>query len=469
MSVDTQKYISAFDLFTVGVGPSSSHTVGPMRAAVHFSERLADLPDLAVVDVKVDLYGSLAATGDGHGTLSAVKLGLEGIRPETALPADMDRRLERIQRTGTITLASGTVIPATSNFITMHPFTTLERHTNAVRFSAFDANEHVLLTDLYFSVGGGFIEREGASDVGGGGDDMRVPYPYQSGHDLLALCATTGKAIWQVAAENEEAMMGVEEVRSKLLEIVRVMQESAETGLQRMGELPGGLRVARRAAAFHSSLQSQDPDRRPEHWQDWINVIALAVNEENASGGRVVTAPTNGASGIIPAVLDHALTYIPGLREANAQVRDEACVRFLLTAAAVGSLFKMNASISGAEVGCQGEVGSASSMAAAGLAELLGGSPEQVENAAEIAMEHSLGLTCDPIGGLVQIPCIERNAIAASKAVNAAHLALRGNGIHHVSLDAVILTLRRTGEDMNSKYKETSRGGLAITVNVPNC
>ncbi|MDN3477114.1 L-serine ammonia-lyase [Curtobacterium sp. APC 4022] len=460
--------VSVFDLFSIGVGPSSSHTVGPMRAGVDFAERVADLP---VTSIRVDLYGSLASTGHGHGTLGAVAIGLMGHRPEDVDPDVMTAALDALESTGRLTLADGPTVAFRLGDIVLHPLTMLPRHPNAMRLRSFDATGTETAVETYYSIGGGFIARDGdeepGEDVAGTAIPVEtdaVPHPFSSGAELLAACATTGLPVSGVALANETATRTEAEVRDRLLRIHAVMEDCVDRSVRRTGTLPGGLEVRRRAADWFEQLTRDDPGHDPLFAMEWTNLTAMAVNEENASGGRVVTAPTNGAAGIIPAVLFYALTYVPTITPDR---RDDAIVRFLLTAGAVGSIYKERASISGAEVGCQGEVGSAASMAAAGLAELLGGTPEQVENAAEIAMEHNLGLTCDPIGGLVQIPCIERNAIAANKAVNAARMALRGDGVHHVSLDQVVETMRQTGADMSHKYKETAMGGLAV--NVPLC
>ncbi|MGA1835636.1 L-serine ammonia-lyase [Herbiconiux sp. 11R-BC] len=463
--------LSVFDLFSVGIGPSSSHTVGPMRAAASFVAGIRSLVD-DVASLRVDLYGSLAATGVGHGTPMAVLLGLEGYRPETVTPEEVDARRAAHERGEPVLLGGTHPVPFGPESLVMHPLTVLPRHTNAVRLTAFDAQGEALATETYYSVGGGFVERDGGDDAPEASGAV-VPYPFRTASELVGHARSTGLGFGGVMLANEVALGGdrdserrpgavgdaVDEVRARLLAIRDVMDACVQTSLARTGVLPGGLGVRRRAPEWRERLRREDPERAPEFWQEWVNLVALAVNEENATGGRVVTAPTNGAAGIVPAVLHYARRYLAvGLSD------DEVCVRFLLAAAAVGVLYKEQASISGAEVGCQGEVGSASSMAAAGLAEVMGGTPEQVENAAEIAMEHNLGLTCDPIGGLVQIPCIERNAIAASKAINAAKMALWGDGSHHVSLDQVIATMRETGRDMSSKYKETSLGGLAVNV-----
>lgn len=465
--------VGVFDLFSIGIGPSSSHTVGPMRAAAVFAEELKASGDLdAVASLRVDLYGSLAATGHGHGTMTAILLGLEGYHPELILPEEVEDRLAAIAETGTLRLAGTVVLPYGVKDMVLRPLTVLPRHTNGMTFTVSDADGTVLHQATFFSVGGGFIVREGEEDAALKELDAskkELPLPFRTAAELLAHCQTTGLGISDVMRVNEEEARTAEEIRAGLLHIYAVMEGCVETSLKREGLLPGGLNVRRRAPDWHERLlketPGQDPDYRdPKYWQEWVNLIALAVNEENASGGRVVTAPTNGAAGIIPAVLYYALHFAPGMDQATQADRDETIVKFLLAAGAVGVLYKEQASISGAEVGCQGEVGSASSMAAAGLAEVMGGTPAQVENAAEIAMEHNLGLTCDPIGGLVQIPCIERNAIAAAKAINAAKMALWGDGTHRVSLDEVIITMRETGKDMSSKYKETAMGGLAVNV-----
>lgn len=474
--------VSVFDLFKVGIGPSSSHTVGPMRAAHHFASSLAHagLLDRART-LEVHLYGSLAATGRGHGTFTAVLLGLEGFDPEHVLPAKVDEALDRIEASGeirfgaeiiaaeaaTLTSARAPAIRISTADIVLHPLTVLARHTNGMRVAARDAAGELLDEQTYFSVGGGFVVREGAED------DVqqrleravaRQPYPFTTARELLAHTRETGLSIAGVMRANERARRTDEAIDAGLARLWGVMEACKDSALTRTGTLPGGLEVRRRAPEWHRRLRAQDPDRDPVFWQEWVNLVALAVNEENASGGRVVTAPTNGAAGIIPAVMFYATHYAPGARDWDEARRAEVVAEFLLTAAAIGVLYKEQASISGAEVGCQGEVGSASSMAAAGLAHALGGTAEQIENAAEIAMEHNLGLTCDPVGGLVQIPCIERNAIAAAKAVNAAKMALMGDGTHVVTLDQVIVTMRETGRDMSDRYKETSRGGLAVNV-----
>ena len=460
--------VGVFDLFTVGIGPSSSHTVGPMRAAAAFARALADVGALdRVATLQVDLYGSLAATGRGHGTMTAVLLGLEGREPEAILPVDVESRLTAFSAGSPLLLGGVIELDYGVDDIILHPLTILPRHSNGMNFTALDDAGNPVHEDTYFSVGGGFIVREGEEESAVAEletSKTTLPHPFTTSAELLAHCAATGQNFSGVMLSNELLQRNSAEIRSGLLHLRDVMEECKNSSLQRSGLLPGGLLVRRRAPGWHARLQQEDPDRDPRFWQEWVNLVALAVNEENASGGRVVTAPTNGAAGIIPAVMFYATHYTDGIATASQQEKDDVVVKFLLAAGAVGVLYKEQASISGAEVGCQGEVGSASSMAAAGLAEVTGGTPEQVENAAEIAMEHNLGLTCDPIGGLVQIPCIERNAIAAAKAINAAKMALWGDGQHRVSLDEVIVTMRETGRDMSSKYKETAMGGLAVNV-----
>jgi len=449
---------SVVDLFSIGIGPSSSHTVGPMRAARRFATALAEHDLLGeAVAVRVELYGSLAATGRGHGTDRAVLLGLEGEQPETVDPDRADGAVGRIAARRRLRLLGRDEIrftPATD--LVLDARTTLPRHPNGMRFTAYDARGAVLRQTTSYSVGGGFVVDEG-EPAPAGVADADVPYPFTSAAALLALCEARGLAISDVMLANERAVRPEQDVLDHLDRVWSVMQECVATGCRTEGVLPGGLGVRRRAPALLRRLSGQMADD-PLRTLDWIDLFALAVNEQNAGGGRVVTAPTNGAAGIIPAVLHYYVRFCPGADPVDG-VR-----RFLLTAGAIGSLYQRNASISGAEVGCQGEVGSASSMAAAGLCEVLGGTPAQVENAAEIAMEHNLGLTCDPVGGLVQVPCIERNAMAAVKAVNAVRMALAGGGDHVVSLDQVIATMRETGADMATKYKETSLGGLAVNV-----
>ncbi|MGX6395889.1 L-serine ammonia-lyase [Rothia kristinae] len=473
--------ISVFDLFSIGVGPSSSHTVGPMRAANRFITELIRAHQLDdVADLRVDLYGSLAATGAGHGTMSATLKGLAGWVPETIDVPASERLVQENQATGRLRLAGfapsiepreaarkdlvpGPEVALTEAGMVLRPLTVLERHTNGIRFTAVDADEAVLQQRMYFSIGGGFVIEEG--EEAAGGDSLTdVPHAFTSSAELLQIADDAGLSIAQIKLANETTSRTEEEITAGILHIYQVMRQCIGSSLSRIGYLPGPLKVRCRAGQWHRELLEEDPRKEPSWAIDWVNLIALAVNEENAFGGRVVTAPTNGAAGILPAVLHYAMNYLPGIRTAGRRARDRAVVDFFLAAAAVGTLYKKKASISGAEVGCQGEVGSASSMAAAGLAQVMGGTPHQVENAAEIAMEHNLGLTCDPVGGLVQIPCIERNAMAAAKAVNAARMALRGDGEHRVSLDQVIETMRQTGADMSHRYKETSEGGLAVNV-----
>jgi len=460
--------VGVFELFKIGVGPSSSHTVGPMLAAAVFAQEVRDaglLPRVAGLDVH--LYGSLAATGRGHGTFTAVLLGLEGFYPDKILPEEVEERLAAIEASGTVTFAGEVRLDYGVADMFQHPLTVLPRHTNGMKFAVKDADGEVLHEATFFSVGGGFIVREGEEQQAKQEleeSKKELPLPFRTAAEMLGRCHSKGLGISDIMLINEKASRTEEEIREGLLKIWAVMEACVEKSIHREGLLPGGLGVRRRAPDWHDRLLKEDKDRDPKYWQEWVNLVALAVNEENASGGRVVTAPTNGAAGIIPAVLYYALNYAPGMENASQQDKDDVVVKFLLAAGAVGVLYKEQASISGAEVGCQGEVGSASSMAAAGLAEVMGGTPAQVENAAEIAMEHNLGLTCDPIGGLVQVPCIERNAIAAAKAINATKMALWGDGTHRVSLDEVIITMRETGKDMSTKYKETALGGLAVNV-----
>lgn len=466
--------ISVFDLFKIGIGPSSSHTVGPMRAARQFVLRLQEHGLLdQTMRVQSELFGSLGATGKGHGSDRAVLLGLEGDEPDRIDPATIPARLDTIRSDKTITLLGGHAVPFNEKQDLLFRRKSLPFHPNGMTFSAFDAAGSELLQKSYYSVGGGFVVDEAASGAERVMEDRTpLPHPFTTGDGLLQRCREYGLSISDVMLANEEAWRSEAETRAGLLHIWRTMQECVDNGLTGAGTLPGGLHVPRRAAELAQRLRDEEAaggnGRVGSELQvmDWVNVWAIAVNEENAAGGRVVTAPTNGAAGIVPAVLHYWWHFrAPQDASANAQVaREEGVVRFLLVAAAIGILYKENASISGADVGCQGEVGVACSMAAGGLAELLGGTPLQVENAAEIGMEHNLGLTCDPIGGLVQIPCIERNAMGAVKAINAARMALRGTGEHFVSLDKVIKTMRETGRDMKSKYKETARGGLAVNV-----
>ncbi|SNR50667.1 L-serine ammonia-lyase [Blastococcus mobilis] len=452
--------ISAFDLFKVGIGPSSSHTVGPMRAASSFAARLREQRLLArVAGVRCELFGSLGATGHGHGSVKAVVLGLEGEEPDLVDPVAAEPRVETIRHEGKLRLAGDHLIAfSVDDDVVLHRRKRLDFHSNGMLFVASDADGTELSRREYYSVGGGFVLDE---DEAGNRviveDSTPVRYPFRTGEQLLAHTRETGLRISDLMLANELSWRGESEIRAGLLHIWSVMQECVERGTRTTGVLPGGLKVRRRAASLRAQLEEHRDDADALRAMEWVTLYALAVNEENAAGGRVVTAPTNGAAGIVPAVLHYYRDFLDFYAE-------DGVVRFLLTAAAIGLLFKENASISGAEVGCQGEVGSACSMAAAGLAEVLGGTPEQVENAAEIGIEHNLGLTCDPVGGLVQIPCIERNAVGSVKAITAARMAVRGDGRHHVSLDKAIKTMRETGADMKDKYKETARGGLALNI-----
>lgn len=449
--------VSAFELFKIGIGPSSSHTVGPMIAAKRFRSRMSG-SDTAPHEVRATLFGSLAWTGKGHGTDSAICLGLLGQDPETVRLDSILLLLNNLASTKSITLGGGRKVafdPATS--LHSEKKSRLKRHSNAMRFQAISDQGALLFEQTFYSIGGGFIVTDDDDD----GDEPKgqLPYPFQNSADLLQLALSTGYSIAELQFANEQYLIEAAVVREKLDVIRSAMFDCIDRGLKLEGELPGGLKVRRRAPILRKRLlDCENSNTHPPHERmDWVSVFAIAVNEENASGGRVVTAPTNGAAGIIPAVLRY-------YKDNYADYSDENSRTFLLTAAAIGSLIKMNASISGAEVGCQGEVGSAAAMAAAGLAAVSGGTPAQVENAAEIALEHHLGMTCDPIGGLVQIPCIERNAIGAQKAIVAASLALKGDGTHRVTLDEAIRTMRETGADMQEKYKETSLGGLAVNV-----
>ena len=458
--------LSVFDMFRLGIGPSSSHTVGPMRAALSFAQSLETdgLID-RVSSVTIELYGSLGATGRGHGTDRAVLLGLSGYEPEsvpaetvTSLPTD-------VMAAGHLQLLGKHRVSIASDAISFQPRVSIDYHPNALRFLVFDQDGVEITNAVYFSIGGGFVASQAELKIA---EEIAAKHPvnhhplapvehFETAEELLELCKRDGISISEVMLRDELADRTLSEIRNGILKIAAAMNECIDAGCVTGGILPGGLNVPRRAPALFKTLNSESEHNDPLRALDWVNLYALAVNEENAAGHRVVTAPTNGAAGIIPAVLRYYREFIPG-------ANDEGTIKFLLAAAAVGTLIKRNASISGAEVGCQGEVGSACAMAAAGLAEVLGGSPEQVENAAEIGMEHNLGLTCDPIGGLVQIPCIERNAIGAVKAISAARMALRGDGQHLVSLDMVIKTMKETGADMHHHYKETSIGGLAVNI-----
>lgn len=452
--------ISVFDLFKVGIGPSSSHTVGPMRAAYLFVALLADTGLLArVARVRCELFGSLGATGHGHGSVKAVILGLMGEEPHLVEPVDAGPKAEAVRAEHAIHLG-GThrVAFSPDDDVVLYRNRNLDFHSNGMMFTAYGADGAELLQRDYYSVGGGFVvDRNETGDAVLVPDSAPVKYPFRTADELLRFASDERLSISGIVLANELAWRSEAEVRAGLLEIWAVMRECVERGSRTTGVLPGGLKVRRRAAELRARLEHASSDSDPLHATEWVTLYALAVNEENAAGGRVVTAPTNGAAGIVPAVLHFCERFV-------VPFGDDEVVRFLLVAGAIGWLFKANASISGAEVGCQGEVGAACSMAAAGLAEVLGGTPEQVENAAEIGIEHNLGLTCDPVGGLVQIPCIERNAIASVKAIAAAQLAVRGDGMHHVSLDKAIKTMRETGADMQDKYKETARGGLALNI-----
>ena len=455
--------VSTFDLYKIGIGPSSSHTVGPMRAAARFVEKwLVESGRLdEVARVRAEVFGSLALTGRGHGTDKAVLMGLEGHWPNLIDPDVIPAALERIRSTKQLRLhgTRGIAFDEKADLV-MNKRQKLPFHTNGMRFAAFDANGGEIASRDYYSVGGGFVvNQDEAAEDRIVADTTELAFPFHSGAELLEQCERNGLSIAQLMFANEQAWRSEGEIRDGLRELWRAMQDCVARGIRESGTLPGGLHVVRRAPALFAELSSRPEAAMcdPLTVLDWVNLYALAVNEENAAGGRVVTAPTNGAAGIIPAVLHYYDRFCPGASE-------QGMFDFLLTASAVGILYKENASISGAEVGCQGEVGVACSMAAAGLTAALGGTPGQIENAAEIGMEHNLGLTCDPIGGLVQIPCIERNAMGSVKAINASRMALRGDGKHKVSLDKVIKTMRDTGRDMQDKYKETSRGGLAVNV-----
>lgn len=454
-------FVGVSDLFKIGIGPSSSHTIGPMKAAGLFRRNLGE-HCANTASIVATVFGSLAWTGIGHSTDKAILLGLAGEAPDSIDPDRAKTLAREIEVTQRITLPDGRVIALMPDRDVVFDKTrTFPRHPNAMTFEAFDADGNLLLRELWYSVGGGFVVRDG--DVAGDGDSApRVPFPYHSGVSLLELGQKSGLSVAQMAFENECARRPKDEVLAAIDRIAEVMLDCIARGVSSEGELPGGLKAKRRAKQIFDQLEADRALNRRSNTEaiEYVGAFAIAVNEENAAGGRVVTAPTNGAAGVIPAVLRYYLDFCPGSNQ-------EGVRTYLLAATAIGSIIKHNASISGAEVGCQGEVGSAAAMAAAGLAAALGASNEQVENAAEIAMEHHLGMTCDPVGGLVQIPCIERNAFGAVKAITASSLAMRGDGTHRVMLDQVIETMRQTGLDMQSKYKETSRGGLAV--NVPEC
>jgi L-serine dehydratase len=453
--------LSVFDIFKVGLGPSSSHTMGPMQAAREFAlglERDGLLSRTELVVVR--LYGSLALTGAGHGTDRAVLAGLEGAEPETVDPDSIEPLVQRVRASARIKLLGKHEVAFDEPMQLLFMYhERLPRHSNGMRFTALAANKQVLREEDYYSVGGGFVVRGDEAEGHETSAHKAPPYPFESAAELLARCRENGLELFELVLANERTWNTEAQIRQRLLHIWNVMQACVERGFRQTGVLPGVLKVRRRAPKLYRVLTESASDK-PLDVMDWVNAYALAVNEENAAGGRVVTAPTNGAAGIVPAVLHF-------YRRFNKDSSDEGVIRFLLTAAAIGMLYKKNASISGAEMGCMGEVGVACSMAAAGLVAALHGTNEQVENAAEIGMEHNLGLTCDPVAGLVQIPCIERNAMGAVKAINAARLAMRGDGSHKVSLDQVIATMRQTGADMSTIYKETSQGGLAV--NVPEC
>lgn len=449
--------VSVFDLFTVGIGPSSSHTVGPMRAARMFARSLKKYKT-SPVNVKAELFGSLGHTGKGHGSDVAVLLGFEGYKPDTLDTDTIPDLLATIRNNKSLELYGGQKVKfEESKDLVFHRKKTLPGHANGMKFTAFDANGIVLLEKIYYSVGGGFVIGEDTKKKPITELHLELPFDFQTGEQLLQMAKSSGKCISSMMFENEKTWNKPEKINQQLDDLWAAMGACINKGIQTEGVLKGGLKLRRRAPGLYRKLKNRNENNDPLCAMDWVNLYALAVNEENAAGGRVVTAPTNGAAGIIPAVLQYYVNYYKP--KDNDSIR-----RFLLASAAIGILYKLNASISGAEVGCQGEVGVACSMAAAGLTEALGGTASQVECAAEIGMEHNLGLTCDPVGGLVQVPCIERNAMGAVKAINASRLALQGEGDHKVSLDKVIKTMRETGRDMKTKYKETSRGGLAVNI-----
>ncbi|MDE2219087.1 MAG: L-serine ammonia-lyase [Gammaproteobacteria bacterium] len=452
--------LSVFEIFKIGIGPSSSHTMGPMNAARAFVESLQSQQLFARTEaLTAELFGSLALTGRGHCTDRAILLGLEGMRPETIDSTQVEPTVERIRGARRLRLGGERAIEFDEpRHLLFHHDQVLPGHSNGMRFTAQDAAGGRLLREEYYSIGGGFIVKEGTA-AGAAARRAQAPYEFDSAAELLEYGKKHGLEIHELMLARERTWRSDAEIRHGLLEIWRVMRECVQRGFHAQGLLPGVLKVRRRAPKLYRQLESGDASD-PMHAMDWVNAFALAVNEENAAGGQMVTAPTNGAAGIVPAVLHYYQRFEPGADEAGV-------MRFLLSAAAIGMLYKKNASISGAEMGCQGEVGVACSMAAAGLVSALHGTNEQIENAAEIGMEHNLGLTCDPVAGLVQIPCIERNAMGSLKAISAARLALHGDGSHKVSLDQVINTMRQTGHDMGTIYKETSQGGLAV--NVPEC
>lgn len=456
--------VSVFEIFKIGIGPSSSHTVGPMRAGnkfINMAEAQGLLKNTA--RIHIDLYGSLALTGKGHGTDWAVLLGLEGNLPDAIDPDQVPSMMARIRREHTLNLNGEYLLPFDEKAdLIFHYLESLPYHPNGMRFSLFGAENQLLFSEVYYSIGGGFIVND--TEMKQHKDHLdpnKIPYPFDTGAQLLALCKKTGKSISDIVMENEKAQRSETQVRQGVLKIWQVMKDCIDRGCRESGILPGGLKVKRRAADLYQRLKEQEKNGMRDE-MNWINLYALAVNEENAAGGRVVTAPTNGAAGIIPATLNYYVQFTPDANE-------DGIINFLLTATAIGHLFKEGASISAAEMGCQGEVGVACSMAAGALTAVWGGTPEQIENAAEMGIEHHLGLTCDPIGGLVQIPCIERNTMGSVQAVNCAKLSLMGDGTHIVSLDDAIKAMKETGNDMKDKYRETSKGGLAISVNQAAC
>lgn len=465
----TSQPVSVFQLFSIGIGPSSSHTVGPMRAARMFVLDLEAEGKLEVLDaIKVELFGSLAMTGKGHATDIAILLGLEGERPEGVDPNCVEKKIKQIHKERVLNVLGDCPINFSSiEDLIFSKGKRLPYHSNAMKYRAFDVDKKEIASKIYYSVGGGFVvEHDNIfSDAIPSFDVSSVPYPFRTCEELLVHCKNTGLMIHEVVLENEKTWRSEEEINAGILNIWQVMKDCVVRGCAQEGILPGGLEVKRRAAEMYRGLMKHGGEiKDPSEIFDWVSLFALAVNEENAAGGRVVTAPTNGASGVIPSVLHYYQKF-------TENPSDEGVIKFFLTAAAIGVLFKEGASLSAAEMGCQGEVGVACSMAAGALVAALGGTNEQIENAAEIGMEHNLGLTCDPIAGLVQIPCIERNTMGAIKAINAARLALNGDGTHRVTLDQVIIAMRHTGEDMKSIYKETAEGGLAIhvPVNIPEC
>ncbi len=469
MAISVVTPVSLFQLFSIGVGPSSSHTVGPMRAARQFALQLADLEELG--SITAELFGSLAMTGKGHATDIATILGLEGYLPEDTDPNEIPGIIGRIEKTGLLRVLGKTRIPFNmEHHLIFHKGKSLPFHPNAMRFVAKDIAGEEIASTIYYSTGGGFVitheQAFRSEDAGSSPDELSIPYPFRTYAELQEHSVQTDKMIYELVLENEKCWRNESEIEAGIFKIWDVMQECVKRGCMQEGILPGGLEVRRRAPQLYRKLSQNGADliNDPSEIFDWVSLYALAVNEENAAGGKVVTAPTNGASGIIPSVLHYYQNFTP-------QPTEEGIKRFFLTATAIGILFKEGASLSGAEMGCQGEVGVACSMAAAGLAAALGGTNAQIENAAEIGIEHNLGLTCDPVAGLVQVPCIERNTMGAIKAINASRLALHGDGNHRVSLDEAIVAMRNIGNDMKSIYKETSEGGLAasVSVNLPAC